>query len=231
MKAAAAPAEPSLESARSQPQSNPANNTLTQTSTAEKVANKLLAVHDSHASTVSDEKMGSEQSRPKRDRDRDSPSLHKAKSAPTPEKPSPSPQSQPVNVPSAAREEPGTSSKIDIAASEKGPADVAPDDYFMPPSQFSRPPRLPLPIEEEVHTPGSPIIDPTDLKPDIAQADVLKRSLSEGTLEEEDLGDEFQGPQDVPTVPTIIEWEGPGEKVYVTGTFAGWNRKFRLHRK
>lgn len=31
-------------------------------------------------------------------------------------------------------------------------------------------------------------------------------------------------------VPTVISWNGNGEKVYVTGTFANWERKFRLRR-
>jgi hypothetical protein len=116
--------------------------------------------------------------------------------------------------------------------------DDATPDYFMPPpQQFARPPRLPLPIEEEVHTPGSPIISPADLAPvDTAggpDGDLGRRAsvLSSTTAEEEELVDEFPNPHNVPTVPTIIEWEGEGEKVYVTGTFVEWNRKFRLHRK
>jgi hypothetical protein len=55
--------------------------------------------------------------------------------------------------------------------------------------------------------------------------------LSTTTADDEDLGEEFKGPsQGRPTVPTLVEWEGPGERVYVTGTFAGWNRKYKLHR-
>lgn len=49
--------------------------------------------------------------------------------------------------------------------------------------------------------------------------------------DEEALEDVFEISQDKPTVPVLIEWEGNGEHVYVTGTFAGWNRKFRLHEK
>ena len=33
-----------------------------------------------------------------------------------------------------------------------------------------------------------------------------------------------------PSVPMTIEWKGPGDKVYVTGTFVQWDRKFKLHR-
>jgi hypothetical protein len=55
-------------------------------------------------------------------------------------------------------------------------------------------------------------------------------TAGEGEDGDEDLGEEFRGNEGRPTVPTLIEWEGGGERVYVTGTFAGWNRKFRLHR-
>lgn len=117
------------------------------------------------------------------------------------------------------------------------PASPTPD-YFLPAEPLFRPPRLPLPIEEEVHTPGSPIISPQDAHAlDILgegpEGDVRRAAsmLSNTTLDEDELGDDLQGPQNVPTVPTLIEWEGPGERVYVTGTFVEWNRKFRLHRK
>jgi hypothetical protein len=29
----------------------------------------------------------------------------------------------------------------------------------------------------------------------------------------------------------VIEWKQGGKKVYVTGTFAGWNKKYRLNRR
>ena len=32
-------------------------------------------------------------------------------------------------------------------------------------------------------------------------------------------------------VPTLIEWTAPGDKIYVTGTFVNWEKKFRLHRR
>lgn len=118
------------------------------------------------------------------------------------------------------------------------PADAS-QDYIVPSSHFSRPPRLPLPIEEELHTPGSPIISPTDLPPEsLDHVDVegaLPRRtsmLSSTTADDDDLGDEFKVPTPGrPTVPTLIEWEGAGERVYVTGTFAGWNKKYKLHKK
>jgi hypothetical protein len=33
------------------------------------------------------------------------------------------------------------------------------------------------------------------------------------------------------TVPTLVQWRGRAEKVYITGTFAAWSRKFRMHRE
>jgi hypothetical protein len=118
--------------------------------------------------------------------------------------------------------------------------DLDHDDYLLPPSQISRPPRLPLPIEQEVYTPGSPIISPADLSLplDAAGIDgVLPRRasmLSSTTVDDDDLIDEeeLRALEATPArvVPTVIEWRQGGEKVYVTGTFAGWDRKFRLHR-
>lgn len=144
-----------------------------------------------------------------------------------------SPQSHPVDVPAPAREEPRAEPQDDLI-SAIDPADASQD--YIPASHFNRPPRLPLPIEEEVHTPGSPIISPQDLSSPIDHGEVEgalpKRSsmLSTTTADDDDLGDEFKPNTGRPTVPTLIEWEGPGERVYVTGTFAGWNRKYRLHR-
>jgi hypothetical protein len=42
--------------------------------------------------------------------------------------------------------------------------------------------------------------------------------LSSTTAEadDEDLGEEFKDGEGRPTVPTLIEWEGPGERVYVS---------------
>lgn len=33
------------------------------------------------------------------------------------------------------------------------------------------------------------------------------------------------------TVSTVVEWKAGGEKVYVTGTFVNWARKFKLHKR
>ncbi|KAJ9142749.1 SNF1 protein kinase subunit beta-3 [Pleurostoma richardsiae] len=104
-------------------------------------------------------------------------------------------------------------------------------------SYLTRPPRLPLPIEEEVHTPGSPIIAPADIGEPIESVDGLdsdsnlpRRSstLSNTTVDDED-AEELRVDKTRPTVPTRLEWRGGGEKVYVTGTIFQWNRKQRLH--
>lgn len=235
-KASAAPPSASL----AQTIATPAINSNSSTSA---VTKQLRIAHDTLTS-ASQEKMGNEQSRHKGHHPRDPRDHHttstssKGKTAAASEKPSPSPQTKPVDVPALPREDTTASRAEQASSSSLGPLSPsqASQDYI-PPSQYSRPPRLPLPIEEEVHTPGSPIISPADLTSpiDIGEVDgVLPRPtsvLSSTTAEEDDLGDEFQGPQNVPTVPTLIEWEAPGERVYVTGTFAGWNRKYRLHRK
>ncbi|KAF7542353.1 hypothetical protein G7046_g10176 [Stylonectria norvegica] len=101
---------------------------------------------------------------------------------------------------------------------------------------LSRPPRLPLPIEEEVHTPGSPILAPEQDQglPEIESVEfsdsITRKSsaLSATTLDEED-NDELRVDKNRPTVPIRLEWRRGGEKVYVTGTIFQWNRKQRLH--
>ncbi|KAJ6782139.1 hypothetical protein PWT90_10519 [Aphanocladium album] len=102
----------------------------------------------------------------------------------------------------------------------------------------ARPPRLPLPIEEEVHTPGSPILGadesaPGGDVPEIEQEsfDGLTRkssAVSQATFDDED-SHELRVDRSRPVVPTRIEWNGGGEKVYVTGTIFQWSRKQRLH--
>ncbi|KAI0144796.1 hypothetical protein BJ166DRAFT_596876 [Pestalotiopsis sp. NC0098] len=104
-----------------------------------------------------------------------------------------------------------------------------------------RPPRLPLPIEEEIHTPGSPVIAPQDIGPSIEamesnldreldsnSADLTRKSsgLSQGTDEDDD---EELRVDKTRTVQTRVEWLQGGQKVYVTGTPFQWSRKQRLH--
>ncbi|OAA71599.1 5-AMP-activated protein kinase, beta subunit, interaction domain protein [Cordyceps fumosorosea ARSEF 2679] len=102
----------------------------------------------------------------------------------------------------------------------------------------ARPPRLPLPIEEEVHTPGSPILGPDETAaggeiPELEHesSDGLTRKssgISQTTFDDED-SHELRVDRSRPVVPTRIEWNGGGEKVYVTGTIFQWSRKQRLH--
>lgn len=126
---------------------------------------------------------------------------------------------------------------------------ISPDQSFSLPAAtgYTRPPRLPLPIEEEDYTPGSPIISPADITEPIEPIEPIEgdpegtkrtRSMLSGTTVDEDEADD-EAPAGAglaadaigPTVPTIIEWRHGGEKVYVTGTFAGWDRKYRLHKE
>jgi hypothetical protein len=104
-------------------------------------------------------------------------------------------------------------------------------------SYMARPPRLPLPIEEEVHTPGSPIIAPADIGEPVDSVEGLDEqgltglprrasALSNGT--DEDDAEELRVDKSRPTVPTRIEWWQGGQKVYVTGTPFNWSRKQRL---
>lgn len=104
-------------------------------------------------------------------------------------------------------------------------------------SYLTRPPRLPLPIEEELHTPGSPILAATEA-PELAEIEPLEAdgftrkssALSSTSVDdEEDEEDGLVVDKTRPTVPTRLEWLRGGEKVYVTGTIFQWNRKHRLH--
>lgn len=197
-----------------------------------------LKPEDSSVSQQSDSSiMGSESSRHQRPPSRTStlPASHTlASHGPSPDdRPSPSPSTRPVDVPQSA----GYSEKEGGQFYPSGHPDSG-SPYGLPPSNFSRPPRLPLPIEE-VHGPGSPIITPQDISSPIGQADIngLPRRasvLSSTTVDDEDMGDNEAFTADqaslAPSVPMEIEWKGPGEKVYVTGTFVQWDRKFKLHR-
>ncbi|KAK7709114.1 galactose metabolism-related protein [Botryosphaeria dothidea] len=215
-KASAAPPSASLESATAH---STAARPLRPNSRgrAHSVATPTLKPHD----VAQLERMGSGQSHEKDPRE------------PSPVPPEPSPLSQPVDVPQPAARAP-SSSPPDDAAEPSSQSDA----YHMQAAAFARPPRLPLPIEEEVHTPGSPIISPADLTtpidPESIDGVLPRRTsvLSSTTADEDDVADDnFDTEGGLrPAVPTIIEWLGPGEKVYVTGTFAGWNKKFRLHK-
>ncbi|KAI9850687.1 MAG: hypothetical protein M1838_005251 [Thelocarpon superellum] len=143
---------------------------------------------------------------------------------------------RPIAVPSTGESSRGDGSTIQPAAPPH-------DQYHIPPIQAHRPPRLPLPIEEEIHAPGSPIISSADLssalEEDEADGSLRRRNsvLSSTTVDDDEaeVGDDLHAysvdGEMRKTVPTMIEWQQGGDKVYVTGTFASWNRKFRLHKE
>ncbi len=119
------------------------------------------------------------------------------------------------------------------------------DRRYAPAAQL-RPPRLPLPIAD-VPTPDSPTLLPVDKASDadiplfsddgplsLAEPHIRRRSsvLSTNTQSEDEVGEELQPYAVNPTTQTtatVIEWNHGGNKVYVTGTFANWEKKYRLH--
>ncbi|EQL34619.1 hypothetical protein BDFG_03571 [Blastomyces dermatitidis ATCC 26199] len=130
--------------------------------------------------------------------------------------------------------------------------------YYGASAHLSRPPRLPLPIGDATTAPGSPIVAPSSMTGPHAivpvlsdRADLELSGSGEGVdragragLGDEDEEDEMIDELEVDAgmgvgigglgvnkaVTTTIEWRGSGEKVYVTGTFVNWERKFRLHK-
>jgi Glycogen recognition site of AMP-activated protein kinase len=140
--------------------------------------------------------------------------------------------SKPVDVPTpAANVESGSLRSYSNSIEPSGPPATQDMSYHL-----TRPPRLPLPIEEEVHTPGSPIIAPADLDAPILDVEALDNeplprrasALSNTTIDEED-AEELRVDKTKATVPTTFEWRYGGDKVYVTGTIFQWNKKHRLH--
>ncbi|KFY42488.1 hypothetical protein V494_02384 [Pseudogymnoascus sp. VKM F-4513 (FW-928)] len=138
---------------------------------------------------------------------------------------------QPVNAAAPALDTP--SEKSPYSASQSDQSGLATDIMSY---HLTRPPRLPLPIEEEVHTPGSPILGPASSEGPVPEFDPLHGSegltrplsaLSNTTEDEE--GDELPIDRTKPVVPTEFHWFGPAEKVYVTGTIFQWSRKSKLY--
>ncbi|KAK5465416.1 galactose metabolism-related protein [Exophiala xenobiotica] len=119
------------------------------------------------------------------------------------------------------------------------------DRRYTPVAQL-RPPRLPLPIAD-VPIPESPTLVPvdkgnsdvpifeTDEPLSAVEPHPRRKSsmMSTNTESEEEVGEELQPyaveQTDNHTLPTVIEWNHGGQRVYVTGTFANWERKYRLH--
>lgn len=98
---------------------------------------------------------------------------------------------------------------------------------------LTRPPRLPLPIDEELHTPGSPILPPNEGPGDFELGDssdglTRKNSVVSATTVDDEDSEELRVDKTRPVVPTKLEWKHGGDKVYVTGTIFQWNRKQRL---
>jgi hypothetical protein len=126
-----------------------------------------------------------------------------------------------------------------------------PNSYLIADPEYTRPPRLPLPVNNQKHVNEdppdlSPLLPPTaedddvDLIPHIElktdEGGVLKSvpsAVSSAAPDDEDIGDDLSTVRGgvLPSVPTVVEWLDHGSKVYVTGTFANWDRKYRLTRK
>ncbi|KAJ5778950.1 Immunoglobulin E-set [Penicillium paradoxum] len=136
--------------------------------------------------------------------------------------------------------------QVPISRHAPGRDPVAPsapplNSYYSASAHLQRPPRLPLPIGDANTTPGSPIAGPEDSHIQSLPADRLLNeqmdmntaALGHTTIEDEELLDELQ-PYTISgagkAVPVVIEWTAPATKVYVTGTFVNWEKKFRLHR-
>ena len=146
-------------------------------------------------------------------------------------------QSNPVRVPGSSHDkrQRGPDSQFE-------PSGPPGDPNYIPASNLNFPPRLPLPIQEEVYTPGSPIITPADITSvlnDDGDGDgvLVRRTslLSHTTADDDEIDDDLQayGLEGARggTVPTRIEWKQGGDRVYITGTFASWSRKYRMHRE
>lgn len=139
------------------------------------------------------------------------------------------PVDMPVHSNSAVQDPPTLKSPYSFSALDSSSAADGPG------YQFTRPPRLPLPIQEELHSPGSPVIAPEDPDVSVPHADELEdtlprrsSNLSSTTADDELDDDELPIDRTKAVVPTRFEWLSGGEKVYVTGTIFQWNRKAKL---
>ncbi|GAP87634.1 putative carbohydrate-binding module family 48 protein [Rosellinia necatrix] len=159
-------------------------------------------------------------------------------------------EQRPKGTGAVKHEEP--SKPVAVPQSHAEPSPFTPDSHFeegLPTGTTSssvqdmaypmpRPPRLPLPIEEEIHTPGSPIAAPEDIDvnnqdiDDVAplddSSDIPRRTSGLSSVTDEDDAEELRVDKSRPTLPTRITWLRGGQKVYVTGTPFQWGRKQRL---
>ncbi|KIX06554.1 uncharacterized protein Z518_04530 [Rhinocladiella mackenziei CBS 650.93] len=153
--------------------------------------------------------------------------------------------SLPVPQPSDPMDVPISRSKPDTVEERFDEQHKAYQDRRYTPVAQLRPPRLPLPIAD-VPVPESPNLLPvdkgnadvpifeTDEPLSAIEPQTRRRSsmLSTTTQSEEEMGEELQpyaADTATQTVPTVIEWNHGGHKVYVTGTFTNWDKKYRLH--
>ena len=145
-------------------------------------------------------------------------------------------QSSPVQVPAGQSGRHGREPSVSYNRDVGRPAGS--EDYGLR-SNLNFPPRLPLPIQEEVYTPGSPIITSDDFSQDLrldSESALPHRTslLSHTTADEEEEDDTTEAELEATkgrTVPTEIHWRGDADRVYITGSFAAWSRKFRMHRE
>lgn len=144
---------------------------------------------------------------------------------------------RPVDVPNTTRDTAPPEPTSPVSPLDASEAAIHAQGSVSDMSFIGRPPRMPLPIEEEVHTPGSPITAPEDAGEPVesldlsgGDGDIARKSsnLSTTTVDEDD-AEELRVDKTRPTVPTRLEWLRGGERVYVTGTIFQWNRKQRLH--
>ncbi|KAI7970060.1 hypothetical protein EIK77_001450 [Talaromyces pinophilus] len=148
--------------------------------------------------------------------------------------------SNPVQVPTTNRAGSRRDEGYIPHESSANPANIA-NTYYSASHLQRGPPRLPLPIGDANATPGSPVIAPADSQVDSVpfelenQAPLTTISLDDTHVDEDEVEDEMlayamHGPGQK-AVPTVIEWKGTGDRVFVTGTFVNWEKKFRLHKR
>lgn len=148
----------------------------------------------------------------------------------------PKEHSAPVQVPSTADRMAGKREQQAQVTASGPPLNT----YYGASAHLQRPPRLPLPIGDTTETPGSPVIAPSEAQTvpfgqPVVDSPHDTSHLSAASINDDEAADELR--DDTvdslgKSVATRIEWRGPpAEKVYVTGTFVNWERKFRLHRK
>ncbi|PNS15479.1 hypothetical protein CAC42_738 [Sphaceloma murrayae] len=235
-KATPAPPSASLESAVAQPSTGSPSQARDIRPSHSRNRSATVATPHLRPQGPSEKAMGNDSSKPKRARI----------SPPNPPDLQTAPPSEPL-----ADETPVDDSEPVFDPSPLDPTAPSLDAYNLPAASYSRPPRLPLPIGDENHVPGSPILSPVNETEELPRVDGLdteveqtesneqtdfgvnrRTSVVSSTQDDDEEVEEFQ-PRDpnAPTVNYTIEWKltAPNQKVYVTGTFADWERKFRLH--